>query len=131
MLQLAVIIISAFMVLAIPAAAGGNAPGPGSQVSETGYHCADGSAVSLTYLFDDQRPALAVMGFRGRQVAMRQVRSGSGLRFAALDEQAGLRWHVKGAVGFVSMLAADHTATAQVLARDCRETQRRAYHLPR
>ncbi len=65
MLQLAVITVSAFMVLAIPAAAGGNAPGPGSQVSETGYHCADGSAVSLTYLFDDQRPALAVMGSGG------------------------------------------------------------------
>lgn len=131
MLRLPVIVVSALMVLAVPAAAGGDGTGAGWQVSETGYRCPDGTVVKLTYMFDDQRPALAVMGFRGQQVAMRQVRSGSGVRFAALDEQAGLRWHVKGAVGFVSMLAADHTATEQVLVRDCRETQRRAYHLPR
>lgn len=131
MLRLTVIVVSALMVAAVPAAAGGDGSRAGWQISETGYRCSDGTVVNLTYMFDDQRPALAVMGFRGQQVAMRQVRSGSGARFAALDEQAGLRWHVKGAVGFVSMLAADHTATEQVLARDCRETQRRAYHLPR
>jgi|GEM_PF-4701505 len=131
MLRLPVIVVSALMLSAGPAGAGGDATGAGWQISETGYRCSDGTVVNLTYMFDDQRPALAVMGFRGQQVAMRQVRSGSGVRFAALDEQAGLRWHVKGAVGFVSMLAADHTATEQVLARDCRETQRRAYHLPR
>ena len=132
MLRLTVIVVSALMVAAVPAAAGGDGSRAGWQISETGYRCSDGTVVKLTYMFDDQRPALAVMGFPGQQVAMRQVRSGSGVRvFAALDEQAGLRWHVKGAVGFVSMLAADHTATEQVLARDCRETHRRAYLLPR
>jgi len=131
MLRLTVIVVSAVLVSAVPAVAGGDGSGAGWQISETGYRCSDGTAVNLTYMFDDQRPALAVMGFRGQQVAMRQVRSGSGVRFAALDEQAGLRWHVKGTVGFVSMLAADHTATEQVLARDCRETHSRAYLLPR
>lgn len=131
MLRLPVIVVGALLVSAGAATAGGDASGTGWRVSETGYRCADGTAVELTYLFHDQQPGLAVMGFRGQQVAMRQVRSGSGVRFAALDEQAGLRWHVKGAVGFVAMLAADHTATMQVLADDCRETQSRAYHLPR
>lgn len=40
-----------------------------------------------------------------------------------------LRWHVKGTIGTLSMLPADHIATAQGLARDYRETHRRAYHL--
>ena len=130
MLRIALLLLCLQFMQVQSVRAGGEAGAQGQQVLESTYLCANGQGVHLTYLFDLAGPALAVMGYQGQQVAMRQTRSASGLRFVALDEQAGLRWHVKGDTGIVLFLAADHTASERVLARDCREAGSRAYRLP-
>jgi len=124
-------VLLALPMMAGPAFPGGDGAHDLSEVQEVTYRCSDGAAVHLTYLFERDRAAMAVMGFRGQQVAMRQSRSGSGLRFVALDTEAGLRWHVKGAEGLVLFLAADHSAKEQILVHDCREARGHLYHVQR
>ena len=45
------------------------------------------------------------------------------MRYIALDEQHSLRWNTKGDEGFLSFLAADHTAQERVLLANCKSLQ--------
>ncbi|MEX0365673.1 MAG: MliC family protein [Ruegeria sp.] len=89
-------------------------------VSSVVFTCERGVTLPVTYIDPPDEPGLAAMMVDGKLVAMRQARSGSGVRYVAVDEQDGYWLRVKGRDATVSYLAADHTASEQVLLKECR-----------
>lgn len=92
---------------------------PAPHMKSVHYLCERGVGIPATYINPAEGEGLAVIVVEGKQVALRQGRSGSGVRYIALDEQDSYRWHTKGDRAVLSWLAADHTAEEQVLLRDC------------
>lgn len=83
------------------------------------YVCDGGVVVQVAYFNPETGPSLAVVAWGGRLVPMRQGMSGSGVRYIAFDEQESYRWHTKGDSGFLTFLAADHTAVDEMVAEGC------------
>ncbi|WP_254446696.1 MliC family protein [Ruegeria sp. HKCCD8929] len=89
-------------------------------VSSVVFTCEWGVTLPITYIDPSDEPGFAVVMVDGKLVAMRQARSGSGVRYVAVDEQDGYWLRIKGRDATVSYLAADHTASEQVLLKECR-----------
>lgn len=84
------------------------------------YLCEGGAVLRVAYINPAQAEGFAIVDWAGRLIPMRQLRAASGVRYVALDEQDGHRWHTKGDEGFLARLAPDHTATEEVVLRGCR-----------
>ena len=83
------------------------------------YQCDRDVRLPVTYINAGGFESVAVMQVEGRQVAMRQFVSASGAKYASFDEELGYRWWSKGDIGFLTFLAADHTAEEVDLLMDC------------
>ncbi|MGZ8227880.1 MAG: MliC family protein [Methylococcaceae bacterium] len=83
------------------------------------YRCKPDTELQVAYLNMKSGEAFAALYYQGR-LSLLQIRaSASGARYIALDEQNSLRWRTKGDHGFLTFLAADHTAVEQTLLSDC------------
>ena len=83
------------------------------------YQCAGGTRLEVAYLNLDNGAAFAALTHLGRPVLLRSGPTGSGARYIDLDEQRGLRWHVKGSEGTLRLQPPDHTASETLLLTDC------------
>ncbi|MBP7001148.1 MliC family protein [Amaricoccus sp.] len=84
------------------------------------YACEGGAELQVAYINPASGPSLAVVGWAGRLIPMRQGPSASGVRYIAFDEQRSYRWWSKGDEGFLVFMAADHEATEEPVLSDCR-----------
>jgi membrane-bound inhibitor of C-type lysozyme len=84
------------------------------------YRCTGGTRLQVIYLNIKNGDSFATTYINGRLVLMRSGPTGSGARYVSVDEQLGYRWHVKGDVGNLFFLAADHTARETLLLQDCK-----------
>lgn len=82
----------------------------GPEVVSVSYTCERGVSLPVTYINAEDSPGLAVMQIEGKQVALRALPSGSGVRYVAFDEQDSYRLYTKGQTAFVMHMVADHTA---------------------
>jgi membrane-bound inhibitor of C-type lysozyme len=84
------------------------------------YACERSVTLPVTFINPSEGPALAVMMYENRLIPMRSAPTGSGARYVSMDEQIGYRLYTKGDSALVAFLAADHTATEEMLLKDCR-----------
>lgn len=84
------------------------------------YRCTGGARLPVVYLNLEGGGSFATIYVNGRLVLMRIWPAASGVRYLSVDEQVGYRWHVKGDVGTLLFLAADHTARETVVLQDCK-----------
>lgn len=104
------------------AAAAGPALGQDGLPALSATYVCDGAAVlQVAYINPATGPSLAVVGWAGKLIPMQAGPTGSGVRYIAFDEQASYRWHTKGAEGTLLFLAADHTASEEVVLGGCRQ----------
>ncbi len=94
--------------------------GPDFTSETVRFRCEGGAELEVAYLNLSEGDAFAALHFGGRTVLLQNRPAGSGARYIALDEQHSLRWHTKGSEGFLTFLAADHTAREQPLLNGCR-----------
>lgn len=94
--------------------------GPSFESSSATYRCTGGARLPVVYLNIKGGDSFATAYVNGRLVLMRSGPTGSGARYISVDEQLGYRWHVKGEVGNLFFLAADHTARETLVLQDCR-----------
>ncbi len=85
----------------------------------TEYACERSVTLPVVFINPSDGPGLAVMTYEGRMIAMRSAPTGSGVRYVSLDEQVGYRLYTKGDEAMVAFLAADHTASEQMLLKGC------------
>lgn len=107
----AVRIAAALAALAAAPAFGQDAP---PALSAT-YVCDGGAVLQVAYLNPAGGPSLAVVAWAGRLVPMQAGPTGSGVRYVAQGDGAGLVWHSKGTEGALLSEAAGG-AEAVVLA---------------
>lgn len=88
------------------------------------YRCQGGAELQVAYLNLKSGESFAALYYEGRLSLMRPWPAGSGARYVSMDEQVGLRWHIKEDRGVLSFLAADHTAEEITLLSDCRAVTR-------
>lgn len=91
----------------------------GPDVTSLSYRCERNVIVPVTFINPSEGPALAIMQIEGKQVALRALPSGSGVRYVGFDEQDSYRLYTKGDDAFVMHMAADHTAEEVPVLRDC------------
>ena len=96
------------------------AAAPGFESSSQVYRCTGGARLPVVYLNLQGGDAFATIYINGRLVLLRSGPTGSGARYVSVDEQLGYRWHVKGEVGNLFFLAADHTARETLVLQDCK-----------
>ncbi|NIM41571.1 MAG: lysozyme inhibitor [Hydrogenophaga sp.] len=108
-----------------PAAPGtrGAIQGPGYSSETVRYRCESGTEIEVAYLEFGHGDSFAALHHQGRTALLKSRPSASGVRYIALDEQHSLRWNTKGEEGFLSFLAADHTAQERVLLANCKSLQ--------
>jgi heat shock protein HslJ len=63
--------------------------------------------------------SFASLYYDGELSLLQQRPAASGVYYIAVDEQNSFRWHTKGDSGFLTFLAADHTAKEETLLSDC------------
>ena len=100
--------------------AGGAVQGPGYSSETVRYRCDGGAFIDVAYLEFGHGDSFAALHHDGRTALLKARTSASGVRYIALDEQHSLRWFTKGDEGFLSFLAADHTAKERVLLANCK-----------
>lgn len=83
------------------------------------YVCDGGAVLQVAYINPETGPSLAVVAWAGRLIPMRAGPTGSGVRYIAFDEQDSYRWRTRGDDGVLLFLAADHTATEEVILSGC------------
>lgn len=88
-------------------------------VTSLSYRCERNVMVPVTFINPTEGPALAVMQIEGKQIALRALPSGSGVRYVGFDEQDSYRLYTKGDDAFVMHMAADHTAEEVPVLSDC------------
>ncbi len=98
----------------------GAVQGPGYSSETVRYRCDGGGAIDVAYLEFGHGESFAALHHDGRTALLKARTSASGVRYIALDEQHSLRWFTKGDEGFLSFLAADHTAHERVLLANCK-----------
>ena len=84
------------------------------------YQCQSGTKLQVAYLNMKSGESFAALHFNGNTSLLQSRQMASGVRYIALDEQNSLRWTTKGDTGFLSFMAADHTAQEQTLLADCK-----------
>jgi membrane-bound inhibitor of C-type lysozyme len=94
--------------------------GPDFTSQTVRFRCAGGTELDVAYLNLPESLAFAALHHDGHTALLQNRPAASGARYVALDEQHSLRWHTKGSEGFLTFMAADHTAKEQVLLSDCR-----------
>ncbi len=95
----------------------------GPDISSHIFQCERGVLLPVTFITPPDGAGLAVMQVDGKQVAMRALPTASGVRYVSLDEQDSYRLHTKGDEGFVTHMAADHTAEEEPVLRGCAITR--------
>ena len=110
---------AALLLLAATPAAAQPAPSFG-----TAYVCEGGAVLRVAYLNPEQGDAMAVLDWGGALVPMRQYRTGSGVAYADMDEERGLRWRAKGDEGYLGRRAADDEAEEERVLSGCRRVGR-------
>lgn len=83
------------------------------------YQCQSGTKLQVAYLNMKSGESFASLHYNGNTVLLQSRQMASGVRYIALDEQNSLRWTTKGNAGFLTFMAADHTAQEQTLLSDC------------
>ncbi|MEY8831169.1 MliC family protein [Sedimentitalea sp. XS_ASV28] len=91
----------------------------GPDISSRVFQCERGVLLPVTFITPLEGAGSAVMQIEGKQVAMRALPTASGVCYVSLDEQDSYRLHIKGDEGFVTHMAADHTAEEEPVLRDC------------
>ncbi|MGD7036954.1 MliC family protein [Methylotuvimicrobium buryatense] len=84
------------------------------------YHCHPDTELQVAYLNLQSGESFAALYYQGLLSLMQIRKAASGALYIALDEQKSLRWHTKGDSGILKFLAADDTATEQILLSDCK-----------
>lgn len=84
------------------------------------YVCEGGAEVQAIYFNFEDGNALAALVHEGRLAPLRIMPSGSGAKYASLNEELGWRWHTSGNEATLSYMAPDHTAEEVPLLRECR-----------
>jgi len=84
------------------------------------YRCEGGGIIQVAYLNTGDGQSFAALYHDGRLSLMRRWTAASGVRYVSMDEQVGLRWHVKGDEGMLKFLAPDHMAGEITLESGCR-----------
>ncbi|PKM35756.1 MAG: hypothetical protein CVV06_14615 [Gammaproteobacteria bacterium HGW-Gammaproteobacteria-10] len=84
------------------------------------YHCHPDTELQVAYLNLLSGESFAALYYQGLLSLMQIRKAASGALYIALDEQKSLRWHTKGNSGILKFLAADDTATEQILLNDCK-----------
>ncbi len=84
------------------------------------YACEGGAQVQAIYFNFEDGNAIAALAYDGTLAPMRIMPSGSGAKYASLNEELGWRWHTKGDDAVLSYMAPDHTAEEEPLLKDCR-----------
>ena len=84
------------------------------------YQCQSSTKLQVAYLNMKSGESFAAIHFNGNTSLLQSRQMASGVRYIALDEQNSLRWTTKGDTGFLSFMAADHTAKEQTLLSDCK-----------
>ncbi|HSX93569.1 MAG TPA: MliC family protein [Hydrogenophaga sp.] len=106
-----------------PPSTRGAIQGPGYSSETVRYRCESGTEIEVAYLEFGHGDSFAALHHQGRTALLKSRPSASGVRYIALDEQHSLRWNTKGEEGFLSFLAADHTAQERVLLANCKSLQ--------
>lgn len=101
--KLAALITAALTLTALPLAAQ-EPPGPedGAFISTVMMTCERGIIVPVAYVSTAGGTGFAVMHLDGRQVAMHQVVSGSGVRYRSIDDAHPYELHSKGRDGIIA-----------------------------
>ena len=95
--------------------------GPGYTSETVRYRCEGGAEIEVAYLELGHGVSFAALHHQGRTALLRAAQpSPAGERYIALDEQHSLRWNTQGDDGFLSFLAADHTAQERRLLTNCK-----------
>lgn len=84
------------------------------------YDCEGDVTVQAIYFNFEDGNALAALAYDGKLAPMRIMPSGSGAKYASLNEELGWRWHTKGNEATLSYMAADHTAAEEPVLSECR-----------
>ena len=105
------------------AAAAGSVAGDGWSSNHRRYRCGDGAEIQVVYLNMQAGESFASLYYDGKLSLLRQRPAASGAHYIAVDEQNSFRWHSKGDSGFLTFLAADHTAKEVTLLSDCKEIE--------
>lgn len=87
------------------------------------YRCDGSKRFEVVYLNLTPGGSYASLIYQGRPVILRSLPTGSGARYADLDEQRGLRLATKGREATLGIMPADHTARERTLYRNCRATR--------
>lgn len=95
-------------------------PGPTWSSKTVVYQCQPGNTLQVAYLNMKTGESFAALHFKGNTVLLQSRVLTSGVRYVALDEQNSLRWFTQGDAGFLTFMAADHTAQEQTLLSDCK-----------
>lgn len=94
--------------------------GPGYTSETVRYRCQGAAEIDVAYLEFGHGESFAALHHQGRTALLKSRASASGVRYIALDEQHSLRWNTKGDEGFLTFLAADHTAQERTLLAQCK-----------
>jgi membrane-bound inhibitor of C-type lysozyme len=94
---------------------------PAYQSQVARYQCEGNVRIDASYLNIDNGSSFATLYYKEQLIPMHIARAASGALYVADDEQNSFRWHTKGKSGVLSFLEADHTATEQVLLKNCQE----------
>ena len=115
--QRATLAAAALMLTALPVAAQ-EPPGPedGAFISTVVMTCERGVTVPVAYVSTPGGTGFAVMHLDGRQIAMHQVVSGSGVRYRSIDDAHPYELHSKGRDGII---AHGPDGEAEVLLDEC------------
>ena len=112
--------LSACAAPSMPPMAVGEIPGLTWTSKTVVYQCQPDTKLQVAYLTMKTGESFAALHFKGNTVLLQSRLMGSGVRYVALDEQNSLRWTTKGNTGFLTFMAADHTAQEQTLLSDCK-----------
>lgn len=113
------IVLSACAAPSMSPMAVGEIPGPTWTSKTVVYQCQPDTKLQVAYLTMKSGESFAALHYKGNTVLLQSRLMGSGVRYVALDEQNSLRWTTKGNSGFLTFMAADHTAQEQTLLSDC------------
>lgn len=113
-------LLSACAAPSAPPMAVGEIPGLTWTSHTVVYQCQPGTKLQVAYLNMKTGESFASLHFNGNTVLLQSRELASGVRYIALDEQNSLRWNTKGDAGFLTFMAADHTAKEQTLLSDCK-----------
>ena len=106
------------------AVAASSVTGNGWSSSQRRYRCGNGAEIQVVYLNMQAGESFASLYYDGKLSLLQQRPAASGAFYVAVDEQESFRWHSKGDSGFLTFLAADHTAKEVTLLSDCRKIEK-------